>query len=139
VSDSDVAPWAGGIGAITLFVEDVPAARAFYREAFELPVHFEDDVSCVFKFGPTLVNLLALSEAPELIEPAAVGRPGDGARAMLTVEVPDVDAVVARLAARGIGLLNGPVNRPWGPRTAAFRDPDGHVWEIAGPATAGRP
>ena len=130
-------PWARGVGAITLFVEDVGAARAFYLEAFELPVHFEDDASCVFAFGPTLVNLLAVSEAPELIDPAPVGGPSDGARAMLTVDVADVDAVVARLAARGIGLLNGPVDRPWGPRTAAFRDPDGHVWEIAGPARPG--
>jgi lactoylglutathione lyase len=126
--------WATGIGAITLFVDDVAAARAFYLEAFELPVQFEDDVSCVFRFGPTMVNLLAASQAPELIEPAAVGGAGDGSRFMLTVDVPDVDAVVARLAERGIALLNGPVNRPWGPRTAAFRDPDGHAWEIAGPA-----
>ena len=127
-------PWANNIGAITLFVDDIAAAKAFYLEAFELPVHFEDDVSCVFKFGPTLVNLLAASEAAELIEPARVGGAGDGARFQLTVDVADVDAVVARLAERGIGLLNGPVNRPWGPRTAAFRDPAGHVWEIAGPA-----
>jgi lactoylglutathione lyase len=63
-----------------------------------------------------------------------VGGARDGSRFMLTVDVPDVDAVVARLAERGIALLNGPVNRPWGPRTAAFRDPDGHAWEIAGPA-----
>ena len=127
--------WAAGIGAITLFVEDVAAAKAFYLEAFELPVHFEDDVSCVFKFGPTLVNLLASSEAVGLMDPATVGGSGDGSRFLLTVEVPDVDAVVARLAERGIPLLNGPVNRPWGPRTASFRDPAGHAWEIAGPAT----
>ncbi|MDQ3782600.1 MAG: VOC family protein, partial [Actinomycetota bacterium] len=28
-------------------------------------------------------------------------------------------------------LLNGPVDRPWGVRTASFRDPAGHIWEIA--------
>ena len=127
-------PWANNIGAITLFVDDIAAAKAFYLEAFELPIHFEDEVSCVFKFGPTLVNLLAASEVAELIEPAAVADGGGGSRFMLAVDVPDVDAVVARLAERGIGLLNGPVNRPWGPRTAAFRDPAGHVWELAGPA-----
>ena len=117
-------------------MEDVAAAKAFYREVFELPVHFEDDVSCVFAFGPTLVNLLAVGEAPELIGPAAVGSAQDGARFQLTVDVPDVDAVVARLRGRGVELVNGPMNRPWGPRTAAFRDPAGHMWEIAGPAAA---
>ena len=126
-------PWANGIGAITLFVDDVASAKAFYLEAFELPVHFEDDVSCVFKFGPTLVNLLATSEAGELIEPEPVGAAGGGARFQLTVDVADVDAVCARLAGRGVELLNGPIDRPWGVRTAAFRDPAGHVWEVAAP------
>ena len=125
--------WATGIGAITLVVEDVAAAREFYGRVFELPVHFEDDVSCVFAFGTTLVNLLAAGEAAELVEPATVGSPGDGVRLQLTVDVPDVDAVVARLGERGVDLLNGPLDRPWGVRTAAFRDPAGHVWEVAAP------
>jgi uncharacterized glyoxalase superfamily protein PhnB len=30
-----------------------------------------------------------------------------------------------------VKLLNGPMDRPWGIRTAAFADPAGHVWEIA--------
>jgi uncharacterized glyoxalase superfamily protein PhnB len=35
------------------------------------------------------------------------------------------------LRGRGVEFLNGPQDRPWGQRTAAFADPDGHVWEIA--------
>ena len=50
-----------------------------------------------------------------------------------TLSVDDVDATAADLAARNVALLNGPVDRPWGIRTAAFADPAGHVWEIAGP------
>ncbi len=38
---------------------------------------------------------------------------------------------LAELDRRGVALLNGPVDRPWGVRTAAFADPSGHVWEIA--------
>jgi uncharacterized glyoxalase superfamily protein PhnB len=30
-----------------------------------------------------------------------------------------------------VSLLNGPIDRPWGMRTATFADPDGHIWEIA--------
>ena len=63
--------WPGGISAITLFVEDLDAAKAFYRDVFGLPITFEDDVSAVFSFGSTLVNLLKVTEAPELIAPAA--------------------------------------------------------------------
>ena len=39
---------------------------------------------------------------------------------------------VAEFASRGVELLNGPVDRPWGVRTAAFADPAGHIWELAG-------
>ena len=126
------ASWASGISAITLFVDDVGTAKAFYAEVFELPVVYEDDVSTVFKFGGTLVNLLQRSEAPQLVTPAPVAAPEDvGARALLTITVDDVDAVCARVQQRGVELLNGPIDRPWGIRTAAFRDPDGHYWEIA--------
>ena len=54
-----------------------------------------------------------------------------GARVLLTIKVADVDAVCATLQARGVTLLNGPIDRPWGRRTAAFADPSGHVWEVA--------
>ena len=119
------------IGAITLFVEDVPAAKEFYRTVFALPVHYEDDVSVVFKFGDTLVNLLQSTEANELIAPAPVAGSGSGSRFQLTINVDNVDAVCAELERRGVKLLNGPMDRPWGVRTAAFRDPAGHIWEIA--------
>ncbi len=50
--------WPSGIGAITLFVEDLAEAKRFYREVFGLPVAFEDASSAVFTFGDTMVNLL---------------------------------------------------------------------------------
>ena len=64
--------WPGAIAAITLFVEDLAAAKRFYREVFRLPVTFEDDNSAVFTFGQTMINLLDAKEAPGLIEPAHV-------------------------------------------------------------------
>ena len=129
--DTNAGAWPGAIAAITLFVEDLDAAKRFYREVFQLPVAFEDDNSAVFKFGNTLVNLLKVSAAPELIAPATVGGREAGARVQFTIDVDDVDATCAELAARGVELLNGPMDRPWGIRTASFRDPAGHIWEIA--------
>jgi lactoylglutathione lyase len=123
--------WPGDITAVTLFVEDLAAARQFYREVFELPVHFEDPVSVVFRFGSTLVNLLQVTEAPELVAPAPIAAIDAGVRFQLTLHVKDVDASCARLVERGAMLLNGPQDRPWGVRTASFRDPAGHIWEIA--------
>jgi catechol 2,3-dioxygenase-like lactoylglutathione lyase family enzyme len=123
--------WPKGIDAITLFVEDLEVAKRFYREVFGLSVRFEDDDSAVFAFGNTAVNLLKITAAPELIEPARVASRDAGARMQFTIEVDDVDAMCAELTSRGAELLNGPMDRPWGIRTASFMDPGGHIWEIA--------
>ncbi|HTK68865.1 MAG TPA: VOC family protein [Candidatus Eisenbacteria bacterium] len=125
------AAWPKGIHAITLFVEDLAAAKRFYREVFGLPVVFETDDSAVFRFGATLVNLLETSKASELVGLASVGLKDAGVRFQFTIEVADVDAMCEELKRRGVELLNGPMDRPWGIRTASFRDPGGHIWEIA--------
>ena len=119
------------VGAITLFVEDPRRSQSFYEEVFGLPVIWEDDDSAVFKFENTLVNLLKVSAARELIEPGSVAGREAGSRFQLTVWVDDADAVSAELTERGVELLNGPMDREWGVRTASFTDPDGHIWEIA--------
>lgn len=128
---SDTHDWPGGIAAITLFVDDLDSAKSFYQDVFELPIHYEDADSAVFKFGATLVNLLRATEAPGLIEPATVASRDAGVRFQFTLEVDDVDATSEKLRQRGVDLLNGPIDRPWGVRTASFRDPSGHIWEIA--------
>ena len=119
------------VGAITLFVEDPRRSKAFYERTFDVPAIYEDENSVVFKFENTLINLLEATEAPGLIAPAAVAGADAGASMQFSIWVDDADAVCAELAARGVVLLNGPISRPWGMRTACFADPDGHVWEIA--------
>jgi catechol 2,3-dioxygenase-like lactoylglutathione lyase family enzyme len=127
---TDTKPWPGPITAITLFADDLAATRQFYLDVFDLPLVFEDQASAVFRFGDTLVNLLSTANAPELVAPAMVAGPDAGPRSVLTVEVDDVDAKCDELRDRGVELLNGPMDRPWGVRTASFRDPAGHIWEI---------
>ena len=129
--DAELSSWPKGIGAVTLFVEDLAAAKQFYMKVFGLPVMFEDNNSTVFKFGNTLINLLKTAAAGELIEPATVASRQAGSRFVFTINVDNVDAMCAELTARGVELLNGPMDRPWGIRTASFIDPGGHIWEIA--------
>jgi catechol 2,3-dioxygenase-like lactoylglutathione lyase family enzyme len=129
--DTAVKPWPKSIFAITLFVEDLAAAKKFYQEIFGLPIEFEDDNSAVFKIGDALINLLKTTAANELIEPAKAADREAGSRLVFTIHVDDVDALCAQLTERGVKLLNGPMDRPWGVRTASFVDPGGHIWEIA--------
>lgn len=119
------------VGAITLFVDDPARSKVWYQRAFDLPIVYEDDDSVVFKFDNSLINLLRAPAAHDLIAPATVGTTNAGARLQLTIWVENADAVVAELHRRGVELLNGPLDRAWGQRTACFADPDGHVWEIA--------
>ena len=119
------------VGAITLFVADPQRSKAFYESVFGLAPGYEDESSAAFNFDNMIVNLLAVSAAHDLIEPATVAGPETGSRFQLTIWVDDTDAVCAELRSRGIELLNGPMDREWGVRTASFKDPDGHIWEVA--------
>ena len=123
--------WPKGIFAIPLFTENLEQTKEFYQKVFGLPVDYEDSNSAVFKFGDTLVNLLRITEANTLIEPAKVANRESGSRFVFTIGVDDVDAMCAELVSRGVELLNGPLDRPWGIRTASFMDPAGYIWEIA--------
>jgi len=116
---------------ITLFVEDLPAARTFYQSVFGRKIVYQDDNCSVMELGSVMINLLRATEAPTLVAPVAVATPSTGPRFLLTIKVEDVDAVCAALANHGVTLLSGPLDRPWGRRTAAFADPAGHVWEVA--------
>ena len=119
------------VGAITMFIEDVQRSKSFYEQVFGSQAIYEDDDAVAFRLENMIVNLLKADAAPELIEPRPVGDKDAGSRFQLTIGVDDTDATCSELADRGIELLNGPIDRAWGVRTAAFSDPDGHVWEVA--------
>ena len=69
-----------------------------------------------------------------MTEPARYIRAGDPEWIVLE-QVPGArplyEVYAAELAGRGVKFLNGPMDRPWGIRTACFADPAGHIWEIA--------
>jgi lactoylglutathione lyase len=119
------------IGAITMFVKDVNVSKTFYGDEMGFKFVFEDENSVVFDVGNTIINLLAETEAHGLIAPRKVADRESGARVQLTIWVDDVNEACAELERRGVWLLNGPIDRPWGMRTAAIEDPDGHVRELA--------
>ena len=87
--------------------------------------------SSVLKFSAGDDQPASATQAPQLVEPSTVAPSARAARVLSQIRVDDVDAVCAELRGLGVALLNGPVDRPWGRRTAAFADPSGHVWEVA--------
>jgi lactoylglutathione lyase len=60
-------------------------------------------------------------------DPAAAGEGGEARRAIsLWVYAQDCDAVVERLRAAGVPIVEEPTDQPWGERVARVRDPDGN-------------
>ncbi len=119
------------ISAISLFVEDLAAAKAFYRDVFRADIVYEDGASVALRFESIVINLLQVANAATLVAPNQVAPPDSGARCQFSVWVTDVDAQCEELRRRGVSLLTGPRDQPWGMRTATFVDPAGHSWEVA--------
>jgi lactoylglutathione lyase len=115
------------LGHVIVYVSDLPASVAFYRDVAGLAHRFTDAGYAEFGTGATRLALYERRRAEWLVGQAV--RPGPAAEIVLVVD--DVDAVAAGLRARGVALLSDPTDRPWGHRTAHVADPDGFVVEFA--------
>jgi lactoylglutathione lyase len=116
------------VGYVILFVSDVEASVAFYRDALGLPFKLRDAGYAEFVTGETKFGLLERTRASDMIhrEPTEGGPAGE-----VLFLVDDVDAEAERLRGLGVEFLSGPVDRPWGHRTLHLLDPDGFVVELA--------
>lgn len=92
---------------------DYARSVAFYRDVLGLHIYREWATGTVFFLGG---GLLELSRS---------GGPVPDDKLSLWLQVRDVDAEFARLAAAGVTVVEAPVLEPWGLREARLRDPDG--------------
>jgi catechol 2,3-dioxygenase-like lactoylglutathione lyase family enzyme len=127
------------VGAIILFVADLARSKTFYRDELGLEVQFEDDESVGFKINGLAFIVLQVDRAHVQLQGEPTATPRAGATAFLTSFTDDVDALHADLVERGIDFFQDPTDQPWGVRTAYFKDPDGHVWELAQPTGQSAP
>lgn len=119
------------LGSVILYVRDLEASIAFYRDLLGVPFKFAEHGYAEFATEGTRLGLYDRGRLPELIGDAArhLVEAGPGGEILFLVE--DVDAEADRLRAAGVEILTGPVDRPWGHRTVHLLDPDGHVVEVA--------
>ena len=99
--------------------------RRFWVDRLGFAVVFE--ASWILVLASTGERRLVAFMAPD--HPSTPpGRESFGASGLLlTLEVDDVDAEHARLAAEGVAIRHGPVDEPWSQRRFLLRDPAG-VW-----------
>jgi lactoylglutathione lyase len=115
------------IGYVILYVSDLDASIAFYRDVLGLPYRFTDAGYAEFGTEGTRFALYERRRAEWLT--GRLVTPGPAAEIVLLVD--DVAAHASRLAALGTTILSGPADRPWGHRTIHIADPDGFVVELA--------
>ena len=102
---------------ILLRPADPDRSRRFYRDVLGLAIYREfgspADPGVVFFLGPGLLEVSGRSVEPP------------GRSLMIWLQVRDVHAEHARLAAAGVRVLREPTAEPWGLSEMWIEDPDG--------------
>ena len=102
---------------ILLRPSDLGRSRRFYRDVLGLAIYREfgppDDPAVVFFLGPGLLEVSGHNAGPP------------GRSVMIWIQVRDVHAEHARLAAAAVPIVRGPAIEPWGLTEMWIQDPDG--------------
>jgi len=127
----------GRVLETALYVDDLERAAAFYEQALGLAILSEDSRFRAYDVGGSNVLLLFMRGATlETVHlPGGTIPPHDGHGPLhiaFAIAADDLPAWERRLGERGIAI-EGRTNWPRGGRSIYFRDPDGHLLELATP------
>lgn len=121
-----------GLTVVTLGVDDVARARAFYEAwGFKASSASTGDIVFFDAGGP----VLALYPRHALAEDAQVKAEGSGFRGVTfarnVASKQEVDGVLAAAVKAGAKLLKPAQEVFWGGYSGYVADPDGNAWEVA--------
>jgi predicted enzyme related to lactoylglutathione lyase len=123
------------LGWVIVYVEDPPAAAAFYERVFGLAVEFAFDTYAQLLTGSTKLGFAAYTLGDGNfdggVRPAALD--GQPANVELALVHEDVDGAYAHALQAGCTALAEPRDKPQGQRVAYVRDPFGTLLELATP------
>jgi uncharacterized glyoxalase superfamily protein PhnB len=120
------------ISMITLAVRDLAVAVKFYEEGLGFPRMESSPEVAFFTLNGTW---LALYGREALAKDAQVPARGEGFEGFTLAHnvhsESEVDAVIAQAVAAGASLVKPAQKTFWGGYSGYFKDPDGHLWEVA--------
>jgi lactoylglutathione lyase len=111
-----------------IFARQMPEMRAFYGSTLGFILHREISSRWVeFRVGS---NILALTESGGRFSDPSPPIGTLSLQLAFRVAPGEVASCAATLKERGVNIISGPTDQPFGHRTLFFRDPDGNVLEI---------
>jgi catechol 2,3-dioxygenase-like lactoylglutathione lyase family enzyme len=127
------------ISLITLAVEDLERAVAFYRDGLGLPTsgimgtEFENGAVAFFELQPNLKLAVwpRVSLAADTGLPLESGGPTSFSLAHNVSSEDEVNEVIAQARGAGAKIVKPAGVTFWGGYAGYFQDPDGHLWEVA--------
>jgi len=120
------------VSMITLGVRDLSAAIDFYEKGLGFPRMESEPEVAFFTLNGTWLGLYGREALAEDAQVSAVGNGFEGFTLAHNVESENaVDEVVAQAVAAGATLVKQPQKVFWGGYSGYFKDPDGHLWEVA--------
>jgi catechol 2,3-dioxygenase-like lactoylglutathione lyase family enzyme len=130
-----------GLLESSLYVTDLDRSVRFYQALLQLEVLSADERLCALSVAGRQVLLLfrkGMSETPTVLPGGVLpGHDGDGRLHLaFAVAAADLPAWRERLAAHGVAV-ESTVAWPRGGQSLYFRDPDGHLVELATPGIWG--
>jgi len=123
------------VRSVRVLASDVDALARFYSEAFGMsetrrPVDTPTFKEIVLNTGSTPGLARLATSTPIVIATRATGGPPAGGMAALILEVPDMDAAIARATAAGAKLMRPVARSGEGLSYAFLTDPDGNQVEL---------
>ena len=119
-----------------LYVDDLMRAKEFYSRHLDLSQLFCDERMCAFAIGESVLLLFVRGEGTTAARtPGGTIPPHDGhgpLHVAFAIDKSDLEAWERRLDHAGIDLESR-VDWPRGGKSIYFRDPDGHLLELATP------
>jgi catechol 2,3-dioxygenase-like lactoylglutathione lyase family enzyme len=130
-------PHLQGVLETVLYVDDLPRACAFYERVLELPCIYSDQRLFAYDVGGRGVLLLFRrgQSLQTVTLPGGTIPPHDGSgpvHVAFSIAADELAAWEDRLRDAGVAI-EGRTQWPRGGKSVYFRDPDGHLLELATP------